>query len=111
MQASRCVEDGRYIALAWLTVVIRLQTPKPIRRRGKATKKEVILNPDDSDDEDDEGVEERIGLTDSLMFPVIASCMLLGLFLVFKYLDSKWINKILGGYCESDRVTPGQPVD
>jgi minor histocompatibility antigen H13 len=92
-------------------MVIRLQTPKSIRHRGKATKKEVILNPDDSDDEDDEEVEERIGLTDSLMFPVIASCMLLGLFLVFKYLDSKWINKILGGYCESDRVTPGQPVD
>jgi hypothetical protein len=49
-------------------------------------------------------MEERIGLTDSLMFPVIASCMLLALFLVFKYLDSKWINKILGGYCEPNSV-------
>ena len=82
-----------------------LQTPKSIRHRGKETQKEIILNPDDSDDEDEEEMEERIGLTDSLLFPVIASCMLLGLFLVFKYLDSKWINKILGGYCELPLIT------
>jgi len=61
----------------------------------------VILDPDETDDEDDDEAEERIGLTDSLMFPVVASVTLFSLFLIFKYLDSKWINQILGGYCES----------
>jgi minor histocompatibility antigen H13 len=60
----------------------------------------VILDPDETDDEDEDEAEERIGLTDSLMFPVIASITLFSLFLVFKYLDSKWINQILGGYCK-----------
>jgi len=60
----------------------------------------VILDPDETDDEDEDEAEERIGLTDSLMFPVVASITLFSLFLVFKYLDSKWINQILGGYCK-----------
>jgi hypothetical protein len=61
----------------------------------------VILDPDETDDDEEDESEERIGLSDSLMFPVIASCTLFGLFLIFKYLDSKWINQILGGYCKS----------
>jgi hypothetical protein len=36
------------------------------------------------------------------MFPIIASITLFSLFLVFKYLDSKWINQILGGYCKRE---------
>lgn len=95
----------------WISVAVYLnfnvksnrgtrQTPKSVTKRAKKTAEKTIADPDDSDDEDDEEQEERIGLSDSLLFPVVASVTLLSLFLVFKYLDPLWINRIIGLYCE-----------
>jgi hypothetical protein len=38
-------------------------------------------------------------MADSLLFPVFGSITLLSIFLIFKYLGTEWINKILGIYC------------
>lgn len=37
-----------------------------------------------NDDEDDDDLSERISLQDAYWFPVLGSCMLLGLYLIFK---------------------------
>jgi minor histocompatibility antigen H13 len=41
-------------------------------------------------------------MADSLLFPVFGSITLLSIFLIFKYLGTEWINKILGIYCALD---------
>lgn len=35
---------------------------------------------------------------DALWFPIVGSCVLLGLFLLFRFLDKRLLNRILGGY-------------
>jgi minor histocompatibility antigen H13 len=75
------------------------QTPQAIKRRArKLQHKAAVLDPDDEDDDIDD--EERLSMTDSLLFPVFGSATLLGIFLIFKYLGTEWINWILGIYCE-----------
>lgn len=57
------------------------------------------LNGEQDPEEDDED-DEKVGLQDSLWFPLIASCALFGFFLLFKFLDPLWINWIISIYCE-----------
>ena len=98
-----------------------LQTPRSIRKAIKDSHsltqktpngelKGVIPHPDDiyyalngeqDPEEDDEIDDEKVGLQDSLWFPLIASCALFGFFLLFKFLDPLWINRIISTYCES----------
>ncbi|KAJ9102054.1 hypothetical protein QFC19_004982 [Naganishia cerealis] len=52
--------------------------------------------PDDDEDED----EDRVGLQDSLWFPLMASCALFGFFILFKFVDPIWINRFISIYCE-----------
>jgi minor histocompatibility antigen H13 len=54
----------------------------------------------EDEDDDEEDLEETLTLADSLLFPVLGSCALLGLWLVLKYVGKKWINIVLGVYCE-----------
>ncbi|KAJ9105768.1 hypothetical protein QFC20_004255 [Naganishia adeliensis] len=51
---------------------------------------------DPEDDQDDD--DEKVGLQDSLWFPLIASCALFGFFLLFKFVDPIWINRIISTY-------------
>ncbi|KAH8119344.1 signal peptide peptidase-domain-containing protein [Phellopilus nigrolimitatus] len=51
---------------------------------------------DDSDD--DEDIPDRISATDAYLFPILGSVMLLGLYLVVKFLGVEWINWLLGWY-------------
>lgn len=96
------------------------QTPRSIRKaikdshaRTKSPKEGelqgTIPHPDDTyyalegeqDPEDEqEDDDEKVGLQDSLWFPLIASCALFGFFLLFKFVDPIWINRIISTYCE-----------
>ncbi|MBW0502640.1 hypothetical protein O181_042355 [Austropuccinia psidii MF-1] len=66
----------------------------PIVKKKKSSSKPSAG--DSSSDEDE--ILERMTSEDAYWFPVIGSCVLLGLYLVFKYLDKDVINKIFAGY-------------
>ncbi|GAA6008143.1 hypothetical protein JCM11491_001900 [Sporobolomyces phaffii] len=71
-----------------------IQVPKSIKSKwrqldGKDKQAEA--------EEEDDDVE-RLTTEDAYLFPILGSVVLFGLFLAFKYLDKKLLNKILGGY-------------
>jgi hypothetical protein len=89
------------------------QTPQSTIAKRKRSHPETLLSEDTEDEE--EGIEETLTWADSLLFPVLGSVALVGLFLVIKYFGSEWLNLFLGVYCESSRiafiqfvVSPGQ---
>ncbi|RKP37549.1 peptidase A22B, signal peptide peptidase, partial [Dimargaris cristalligena] len=77
---------GSYSALP------RLRSPKKAK-----SKKSADLS-DSSDDESDDDESETVSTEDAYMFPVYGSCVLFGLYLVFKYLNKEYITYLLGAY-------------
>ncbi|CAO1630881.1 unnamed protein product [Jaminaea pallidilutea] len=68
-------------------------------KRKKLTKGDRSEAEEEEDDEDDEAVStETLTSSDAWLFPVIGSCVLFSMYLVFKFLDRKWVDRILGGY-------------
>lgn len=55
---------------------------------------------DGGDDEDEDSEEEALTWSDTLLFPVMGSVVLLGFYGIIKYVGKEWINRILGVYCE-----------
>lgn len=75
-----------------------LRVPASVRarkRRERRAKRKLLLE-DESDDEDDE--DETLTLGDTLLFPVLGSCVLLALYFVLKYLPKAYIDAVLGAY-------------
>lgn len=58
----------------------------------------ALLTCDLDDDEDEDSLDETLSWGDTLLFPVIGSITLMGLFLIIKYAGTKWINLVLGVY-------------
>jgi minor histocompatibility antigen H13 len=79
------------------------QTPQSTIAKRKRSHPETLLSEDTEDEE--EGIEETLTWADSLLFPVLGSVALVGLFLVIKYFGSEWLNLFLGVYCESSRTS------
>lgn len=82
-----------------------LRTPAAVRaRRRKARKarrdKLVFDDESDADDDDESEFDETLTLMDSLLFPILGSCALIGLWYLIKYVDKKWIDLMLGVYCK-----------
>jgi hypothetical protein len=77
------------------------QTPQSTISKRERSHPETLLSEDTEDEE--EGIEETLTWADSLLFPVLGSVALVGLFLVIKYFGSEWLNLFLGVYCESSR--------
>ncbi|KPV74605.1 uncharacterized protein RHOBADRAFT_14989 [Rhodotorula graminis WP1] len=75
-----------------------LVMPKSAKRKLRAATRREGENEADREDDDDDEVVERMTREDAYFFPILGSCVLLFLFLCFKYLDPVWINRILGGY-------------
>ncbi|GAA5983656.1 hypothetical protein JCM10908_000371 [Rhodotorula pacifica] len=71
---------------------------KRLRELRKAGKKPGVEQEVDSDDEEEEETTERLTREDALWFPIVGSCVLLGLFLLFRFLDKRLLNRILGAY-------------
>ncbi|GAA5856980.1 hypothetical protein JCM9279_000521 [Rhodotorula babjevae] len=75
-----------------------LVMPKSAKRKLRALQSAETDEGSREDDEDEDEVVERMTREDAYFFPVLGSCVLLFLFLCFKYLDPVWLNRILGGY-------------
>ncbi|TKY85847.1 hypothetical protein EX895_005388 [Sporisorium graminicola] len=85
-----------------------LKTPKTTRDLLKAAKKKRTSARDadqsgsdtdsDSDSEDDEDALDKVTSSDAMWFPIMGSAVLLGLFLIFKYLNKKYVNLLLSFY-------------
>ncbi|KAL1411920.1 hypothetical protein Q8F55_002906 [Vanrija albida] len=77
-----------------------LRTPLATRRRNKKARasRDRLLGLDEEDDDDDDEDDETLGLGDSLLFPILGSAALLGLFFILKYVDKKWIDLAFGVY-------------
>lgn len=58
---------------------------------------------DDDDHDDDSTISERLSLVDSLLFPLLGSVALGGLYLALKFAGEVWVNRVMGLYCESKR--------
>ncbi|CAE6434466.1 unnamed protein product [Rhizoctonia solani] len=65
-----------------------LLAPKPLK----------LKQGDEDDSDDEEELSERLGSSEAMLFPIIGSAVLGGLYLAFKYLGKEWINKFLGYY-------------
>ncbi|KAK8861698.1 hypothetical protein IAR55_002521 [Kwoniella newhampshirensis] len=82
-----------------------LKTPANTLRKLRAARRDKLAldlsycdHVDFDDEEDAENLEETLTWADSLMFPVLGSVALLGLWAILKYVGKKWINLILGVY-------------
>lgn len=53
---------------------------------------------DDDEDEEDISIPETLTSEDAYWLPVIGSVVLFSMFLVFKYLDKVWVDRVLGFY-------------
>lgn len=80
-----------------------LRVPAPVRARRRAARRSRVklTLEDDEDDILDEDEGEVLTLADSVLFPIMGSVALLGLWALIKYVDKKWIDIFLGAYCES----------
>ncbi|WWD16379.1 hypothetical protein CI109_100805 [Kwoniella shandongensis] len=81
-----------------------LKTPAATLRKLRAARRDKLAQDlayeDDLDllEEDEETIEETLTWADSLLFPVLGSVALLGLWAILKYVGKKWINLVLGVY-------------
>lgn len=84
-----------------------LRTPKTTRDLVKAAKKKRKSNSDSDDsetdsdsdsDSDDDDVLDRVTSSDAMWFPIMGSAVLFGLFVIFKYLNKKYVNLLLSFY-------------
>ncbi|WVQ78676.1 hypothetical protein IAT38_000763 [Cryptococcus sp. DSM 104549] len=73
-----------------------LKTPDSTKRRLKAAKSHAQILEDDDDDEDD--FDEPLTWGETLLFPIMGSAVLLGLWAIIKYGGTEWINTIMGVY-------------
>lgn len=54
---------------------------------------------DTDDDEEHDGVRaETLTSAEAWMFPVLGSCVLFGMYLVFKYIDRRYVDVLLAAY-------------
>lgn len=81
-----------------------LRTPKSVldarkaAKKGKSGKKTTETDDEDNEDEEQEAQTETLTSADAYLFPVIGSVVLFSLYLVFKYLDRTWVDRILSVY-------------
>lgn len=85
-----------------------LRTPKRVLaarqqlKKSKTTAAAQASHEDDDDEEDEDEDEpassETLTSADAWLFPVIGSCVLFSMYLVFKFLDRKWVDRVLGVY-------------
>ncbi|CDU22661.1 uncharacterized protein SPSC_01291 [Sporisorium scitamineum] len=85
-----------------------LKTPKTTRDLLKAAKKKRNAtkvsdesdseSESDSDSEDDDDALDKVTSSDAMWFPIMGSAVLFGLFLIFKYLNKKYVNLLLSFY-------------
>lgn len=78
----------------------RVLEARKASRKGKKAKKPDAEDEDedDEDDDDEPSASETLTSSDAWLFPVIGSFVLFSMYLVFKFLDRKWVDRVLGVY-------------
>ncbi|KAI8997326.1 signal peptide peptidase-domain-containing protein [Pilobolus umbonatus] len=69
-----------------------------MKRPKNAPKPKASDSPLDDSDDEDESIVESLTSNDAYMFPVIGSCVLFSMYLVYRYLNKDYINYILTSY-------------
>jgi minor histocompatibility antigen H13 len=69
-----------------------------MKRPENAPKRQKIDSPLEDSDDEDEGESESLSTSDAYMFPVIGSGVLLSMYLVFRYLDKKYVDYMITTY-------------
>ncbi|CAK9785366.1 hypothetical protein CC85DRAFT_258655 [Cutaneotrichosporon oleaginosum] len=76
-----------------------LRIPAPVRARKRAARRaRVKLGDDEDDDILDENEGEMLTLADSVLFPILGSCALLGMWALITYVDRRILDLLLGCY-------------
>jgi minor histocompatibility antigen H13 len=115
--ASNAVNEDVSLFIAYMSLIsmavlpiffgsfASLRTPKSVLKARKVLKKARAdktgkgEGDDEDDEEDDEpAASETLTSSDAWLFPVVGSCVLFSMYLVFKFLDRKWVDRILGSY-------------
>ncbi|KAJ8653126.1 hypothetical protein O0I10_011175 [Lichtheimia ornata] len=98
-------ETGLYIAygalMAMATVPIysgSIASLQGMKRPANAPKRKPSESPLDDSDDEDESVSESLSSSDAWMFPVMGSAVLFSLYLMFRYLNTDYINYLITGY-------------
>ncbi|BGO91431.1 hypothetical protein NBRC10512_003091 [Rhodotorula toruloides] len=82
----------------WAGAHASLVMPKAEKRKLRTLEAKDGKEAADVEEEDEDEDVERLTREDAYWFPILGSCVLLGLFLLFKYVDKALLNKILGWY-------------
>lgn len=75
-----------------------LRTPLSTIKARKEARKGKGAKDDDSDEDETVTLPETLTAEDAYWLPVIGSVVLFSMFLVFKYLDKIWVDRVLGFY-------------
>ena len=73
-------------------------TRKALKKRRSSRKSEGEAAEEDEDDDESVTLPETLTSEDAYWLPVIGSVVLFSMFLVFKYLDKTWVDRVLGFY-------------
>ncbi|CAK5268631.1 unnamed protein product, partial [Mycena citricolor] len=79
------------------TIYVGAHASLPSPRKHKGSSQDIDHDQED-DGGDEEESEERLSSADAWLFPIMGSCVLVGLYLVIKYFGPGWINWVLGWY-------------
>lgn len=75
-----------------------LRTPQSTLLALKKQREENLDDDEDDEDDEDISIPETLTSEDAYWLPVIGSVVLFSMFLVFKYLDKVWVDRVLGFY-------------
>lgn len=70
--------------------------PAPKKPKSNGADKSVVQG--DEDEEDDEGIADRLSSGDAWLFPVAGSVALFGMYAIMKFFGKEWINWLLAWY-------------
>ncbi|ORE17730.1 hypothetical protein BCV71DRAFT_243873 [Rhizopus microsporus] len=71
---------------------------RSMKRPANAPKRKKTESPLEDSDDEDESITESLSSEDAYMFPIIGSGVLFSMYLVYKYVDKKYINYVLTAY-------------
>lgn len=105
MDSETNKELGLYIAYGAMVTMAAIpiymgsvSSLKSMKRPANAPKPKKSESPLEDSEDEDETITESLTSNDAYMFPVIGSGVLFSMYLVYKYVDKKYINYVLTAY-------------
>lgn len=93
------VAYGALMTMATVPIYVgSLASLKGMKRPANAQKRKKSDSPLEDSEDEDESVSETLSSGDAWMFPVFGSVVLFSLYLLFRYLDTIYINYLITTY-------------